>query len=209
MTWCRCPSAVEWWLSDNGGDPCRPRPAALTAHAMRCRHPSATRSGGLTFLELVITMAIIFVLASIAMPLSRMNATRNNELELRQTLRVMRQTIDQFHTEWHRVGNQLIGPLCVENQITCKEVSSDFGYPVSLEVLLEVELSSEKAAVSGVDIRRYLRQIPTDPTTGMKEWRLRCYRDDPNASSWCGDDVYDVFSTSLDTALDGTPYREW
>lgn len=157
----------------------------------------------------MVTLAIIFVLASIALPLSKMNVKRGRELELRQQLRTMRQAIDLFHRDWNRVGPMLIGDLCKENQLTCKEVSSDFGYPVSLETLLEVKLTGEKATAGGLDIRRYLRRIPVDPMTQTAEWGLRCYRDDPDISSWCGDDVFDVYTTSEETAVDGTTYRSW
>ncbi len=163
----------------------------------------------MTLLELMVTLAIIFVLASIALPLSKMNVKRGREVELRQQLRMMRQAIDAFHRDWHRVGPQLLGDLCKENQLTCKEVSSDFGYPVSLEALLEVKLSGEKATVSDLDVRRYLRKVPVDPMTQSSEWGLRCYRDDPDSSSWCGDDVFDVYTSSEETALDGTPYQDW
>jgi general secretion pathway protein G len=170
--------------------------------------PSAA-SPGVTLLELVVTLAIITVLASIALPLAKMNAKRTRELDLRQQLRIVRQAIDQFHIDWNRAGPMLIGDLCKDNQLACKEVSGDFGYPVSLDVLLEVKLSGEKATVSGVDVRRYLRTIPIDPMTKSTEWGLRCYRDDPDANSWCGDDIFDLYTTSDEMALDGTDYRDW
>ena len=151
-------------------------------------------------MELVVTMAIFMVLASLAFPLSKMNSQRSRDIELRQQLRSMRLAIDQFHEDWNREGNAMLGPFCQENVLTCQDVSSDFGYPVSFEVLLEVELTGEKAVVSGVDVRRYLRQIPTDPMTKSQEWGLRCYRDDPDASSWCGDDIYDVYTTSSENS---------
>ena len=173
-------------------------------HRNRC-----AASPGVTLLELMVTLAIIFVLASIALPLAKMNAKRGRELELRHHLRTVRQAIDQFHRDWNRSGNMLIGDFCKDNPLTCKEVSSDFGYPTSLDVLLEVKLSGEKATVTGLDVRRYLRQIPVDPMIQSKEWGLRCYRDDPDVSSWCGDDLFDIYTTSPETALDGTPYRDW
>ncbi|MEW6325583.1 MAG: type II secretion system protein [Nitrospirota bacterium] len=163
----------------------------------------------MTLLELVVTMAIIFVLASVALPLVKMNATRGREIELRQQLRTMRQAIDEFHRDWNRAGPMLIGDFCKDNALTCKEVSSEFGYPVSLDVLLEVKLSGEKAVASGVDVRRYLRRVPIDPMTQSAEWGLRCYKDDPDASTWCGDDVFDVYTASDGTALDGTEYKSW
>jgi general secretion pathway protein G len=170
--------------------------------------PSAA-SPGVTLLELVVTLAIITVLASIALPLAKMNAKRTRELDLRQHLRMVRQAIDQFHIDWNRAGKVLIGDACKENVSTCMDVSSDFGYPESLEALLEVKLSGDKATVSSVDVRRYLRRIPIDPMTKGAEWGLRCYRDDPDANSWCGDDVFDLYTTSDEMALDGTDYRDW
>jgi general secretion pathway protein G len=164
---------------------------------------------GVTLLELMVTLAILLVLASVALPMVKMNSKRTRELELHQQLRVVRQAIDRFHFDWNRTSNQLVGPLCQANQLTCKEITSDFGYPKDLETLLEVKLSGLQATASKVDVIRYLRQIPIDPMTQSRDWARRCYRDDPDASSWCGDDVYDIHTTSEETALDGTTYKTW
>lgn len=164
---------------------------------------------GVTLIELMVTLAILLVLASIAMPMVKMNARRGRELELHQALRTIRQAIDQFHLDWNRTSNQLVGPLCRANQLTCKEITSDFGYPKDLDTLLEVKLSGLQATASKVDVKRYLRQIPIDPMTESRDWAKRCYRDDPDASSWCGDDVYDIHTTSEETAMDGTTYNTW
>jgi general secretion pathway protein G len=99
--------------------------------------------------------------------------------------------------------------MCKNNKLTCKDVTGVTGYPKTLETLLRVELSGEAANISGNTVKRYLRTIPTDPMTGETEWALRCYTDDPDETSWCGEDVFDVHSTSERTGLDGTPYREW
>jgi len=164
---------------------------------------------GVTFLELLATMTIIVILASVAMPLSKVTAKRAKEIELRQTLREVRRAIDQFKDDWNREGDRLIGPLCTANQLSCKEVSSVYGYPKSLETLLAVQLSGEASVIKGVTMKRYLRKIPTDPFTGESEWSLRCYTDDADTRSWCGEDVFDLHSTSDRTALDGTLYAEW
>lgn len=164
---------------------------------------------GVTLLELLITIAIIFILASIVTPLSRVTVKRGKELELRQHLRLMREAIDLFKKDWDREGDRLIGQVCQKNQLTCKEVSSIYGYPKSLETLLEVDLSGLEATVKGTTKRRYLRRIPVDPLTHSSEWGLRCYKDEPDVESWCGEDVYDVNSKSQETALDGTQYSEW
>jgi general secretion pathway protein G len=167
------------------------------------------KESGVTLLELMITLTIVMILASIAMPLSRLSATRTHEIELRQQLRLMRAAIDTFKLEWNRDGDVLLGSACVKNKLTCKEVTSVYGYPKSLEKLLGIKLSSEEATVRGTTTRRYLRNLPLDPLTGKADWIFRCYKDAPKASSWCGDDIYDVMTQSQDIALDGTKYRDW
>ncbi len=167
------------------------------------------KESGVTLLELLVTITIVMVLASIALPLSRVSTKRTHEIELRQHLRVMRAAIDTFKVEWNRDGDVLVGPLCLKNKLTCKDVTSSYGYPKSLDMLLGIKLTSEEAAIRGTTIRRYLRTLPLDPLTGKADWQLRCYKDAPNTSSWCGDDVYDVMTVSQDTALDGTKYRDW
>ena len=167
------------------------------------------RQSGVTLLELLVTLTILMVLASVALPLSRVSAKRSHEIELRQHLRIMRAAIDTFKLEWNRDGDMLIGTLCVKNKLSCRDVTSTYGYPKSLDALLGVKLSSEEATVRGTAIRRYLRNLPLDPMTGKADWQFRCYRDAPISTSWCGDDIYDVMTASKETALDGTKYRDW
>lgn len=167
------------------------------------------REGGVTLLELLVTMTIVMVLASVAFPLTRVSAKRSHEIELRQHLRIMRAAIDTFKLEWNRDGDALIGPLCVKNKLSCKDVTSVYGYPRSLQMLLGIKMTSEEATVRGTPMRRYLRSLPLDPMTGKADWQFRCYKDAPNTSSWCGDDVYDVMTASEETALDGSKYRDW
>lgn len=167
------------------------------------------KESGVTLLELLITITIIMVLASVAMPLSKVSGKRTKEIELRQELRTVRAAIDAFKLDWNREGDVLFGPLCVKNRLTCKEIAGVSGYPKSLNALLEVKLTGEEATVKGTTRRRYLRNVHVDPMTGKADWRLRCYADPSDASSWCGDDVYDLSSASPDAALDGTKYREW
>jgi len=164
---------------------------------------------GVTLLELLVTLTIVMILASVALPLSRVSMKRTHEIELRQHLRIMRAAIDTFKVEWNRDGDVLIGPLCVKNKLSCKDVTSIYGYPKSLDKLLGIKLTSEEATVRGTTVRRYLRSLPLDPLTGKADWQFRCYKDAPNATSWCGDDIYDVMTVSQETALDGTKYREW
>jgi general secretion pathway protein G len=167
------------------------------------------KEDGVTLLELLVTMTIVVILASVAMPLSRVSAKRAQEIELRQHLRAIRNAIDTFKLEWNRDGDILLGPVCVKNKLTCKDVTSPYGYPKSLDILLGVKLTGEEATVRGTTIRRYLRVMPVDPLTGKADWILRCYKDSPKPSSWCGEDVYDVMTQSEAAALDGTKYQDW
>ncbi len=167
------------------------------------------KQDGVTLLELLVTMTIVVILASIAMPLSKVSTKRSQEIELRQHLRTIRSAIDTFKLEWNRDGEMLLGPVCVKNKLTCKDVTSPYGYPKSLDVLLGVKLTGEEATVRGTTIRRYLRVMPLDPLTGKADWILRCYKDSPKPSSWCGEDVYDVMTQSEAAALDGTKYQDW
>jgi general secretion pathway protein G len=167
------------------------------------------RDAGVTFLELMATLSIVMILASVAMPLTKVSMKRTREIELRQALRSVRSAIDTFKTDWNREGDVLLGPLCVKNKLTCKDVTSQYGYPKSLTMLLGVTLTGEEAAVRGTTTKRYLRAIPLDPMTGKNDWQIRCYTDPPDGFSWCGSDVYDITTQSQDVALNGTKYREW
>jgi len=172
---------------------------------------------GVTLLELLVTVSIILVLASVALPLQKMTSKRTQELELRQKLREMRTAIDDFRRDWARDGDVMTGQLCVKNKATCKEVAGMAGHPKSLKTLLGVEFEvnaketdqSRNKNKDAKPFRRYLRRIPIDPLTGTAEWGLRCYKDPPDLQEWCGEDVFDVFPRSLDVALDGTRYRDW
>lgn len=152
---------------------------------------------GLTLLELIVTAAMILILASVAMPLSKMGERRTKEMELRQALREMRTAIDQFKEDWDakRISH-------AESDIANEET----GYPRRLEVLVKgapVPSSNEKK------VRRYLRRIPIDPFTHSNEWGIRCYEDDSDSLISCDRDVYDVYSRSEQVALDGTKYQTW
>jgi general secretion pathway protein G len=167
------------------------------------------KEDGLTLIEILVTMAIIVILASVAMPLSKLSTKRMQEIELRQQLRTIRGAIDLFKLEWNRDGDVLLGPVCIKNKLVCKDVAGQYGYPKSLEVLLGVKLTGEEATVRGTAMRRYLRVMPIDPLTGKSDWLLRCYKDRPKPTSWCGDDVYDVITQSEAVAFDGSKYQDW
>jgi general secretion pathway protein G len=154
-----------------------------------------TREGGYTFIELVIVTTILLILASAALPLAQVTAQRGREAELRRSLREMRTAIDRFKDAVDR------------GQIPTTELEpGSEGYPPNLETLVEGVSAANDA--SGRQLK-FLRRIPIDPMTGTAEWGLRSYTDDPDSTSWGGRSVYDVYSTSDGTALDGTRYREW
>ena len=164
--------------------------AASSVDSLPCRrrlHPAA----GMTLLELIIATSILVVLASAAMPLARVTIMRSKESELHYDLRQMRDAIDRYKDAADR------GLI---------QVSQDsFGYPPDLETLVAgVTLST-----SGDKKIRFLRQIPTDPMTGKTEWGLRGAQDAPDATSWGGKNVFEVYSRSQGTALNGTKYADW
>lgn len=154
---------------------------------VRARGPQA----GFTLIELVITTAILLILASVALPIARVSVQRTKEAELRRDLLQMRNAIDRYKD------------LADKNQIRVKAGTD--GYPPDLETLVA---GVPLAGKPGERIR-FLRKIPVDPMTGQKNWGMRCAQDEPDSTSWCGDDVFDVFSQSTGTGLDGTKYSSW
>jgi general secretion pathway protein G len=155
---------------------------------------AAERSRGVTYLELIATATIMLILASAILPLGRVAVQRQRELELRRELRTMRRAIDQYK---QAVDQGQIGGTDVK-------LGSE-GYPESLETLVK-----GVRRVGTVDRKlKFLRRIPVDPMTGAAEWGLRCYQDDPDSTSWCGDNVWDVYSKSTAKGLDGTTYNTW
>jgi len=146
---------------------------------------------GMTLLELIIAASILLILASAALPVFRFTVVRQKETELRRELREIRNAIDRYKDYADR------------NLIRVKAGSE--GYPPDLETLVNgVRLSA------GDDSKmRFLRRIPIDPMTGRAEWGLRSVQDDSDSSSWGGQNVFDVYSKSQATALDGSRYYEW
>jgi general secretion pathway protein G len=151
-------------------------------------------SRGVTYLELVATAAIVMILASAIMPLARVTYTRQKEIELRRVLREIRTAVDRYHLA---VEQGAIGGTDVK-------VGSE-GYPPDLEVLVK-----GVNRVGAIDKKlKFLRRIPVDPMTGTADWGRRCYQDEPESTSWCGQNVWDVYSKNTGKALDGTQYNSW
>ncbi len=148
------------------------------------------RSRGFTLAELAMVCALLAILAAVALPTGRFMARREQEAELRLALRQMRNAID----EHKRLSDQ--GMIQVE--------LGTEGYPAELEIMVE-----GVSIVGQTTKRRFLRRIPVDPMTGKAEWGMRSYQDEPDSWSWGGENVYDVYSLSEATALDGTKYKDW
>jgi general secretion pathway protein G len=157
-----------------------------------------TRLAGFTLVELLVTLVILSILASVALPYAEITVRREKEFELRRELREIRTAIDAFHEDW------LAGRISRTDR-----AASDDGYPKTLEVLVA---GVDRGQANGGK-RRYLRSIPADPlqpaVVGAAPWALLGYQDDPDALNWGGKDVYDIHSLSEGTAVDGTMYRDW
>ncbi len=167
----------------------------ITKHARWNSQTFLRGTRGYTFVELLVVSAIIMILASAAMPLARVTATRQREMELRVALREIRTAIDKFKD------------AADAQQISALEIKAGSeGYPADLDTLVEgVAVPND---VTGRKLK-FLRRIPIDPMTKGTEWALRSYQDDPDATHWGGQNVFDVRTTFDGTALDGTKYRDW
>ena len=154
-----------------------------------------TAADGYTLIEVIIVSAIVMVLASAVLPLTKVTIQRQREVELRRTLRELRTAIDKFKDA---VDQGLVATTELE--------PGSEGYPPDLQTLVDGVPAANDA--SGRKLK-YLRRIPIDPMTNSTEWGLRSYQDKPDATSWGGKNVFDVYTTSTGTALDGTKYRDW
>ncbi|HEU5250133.1 MAG TPA: type II secretion system protein [Thermoanaerobaculia bacterium] len=159
-----------------------------------CRLPSpvSRRDSGFTMVEMAIVAAMITILAAMAIPVTRYTVKRQNELELRYQLRLMRNAIDKYK-QYSEAGVIPLAGLETE------------GYPPELEIL-----------VDGVDLigqvnkkMKFLRRIPVDPMTKKADWGYRSFQDEKDSFAWGGQNVYDVYSLSTGRAIDGTYYKDW
>ena len=158
---------------------------------------SVMNKNGLTLIEVLITVTILAILASVVVPLSQMTVKREKELELRRSLRVIRVAIDDYKRVWD------------EGKI--KKSVDESGYPPDLETLVE---GVEDASSPERKTIRFLRRVPRDPMNPdtsippEETWGLRSYESDPDSPSE-GKDVFDVYSLSEGIAMDGTSYDSW
>ncbi len=158
---------------------------------MLATRTSKSAATGFSLIEMIVTMTIVAIIAGLAVPLARNAIIRQREVELRRALREIRVAIDRYK-EASDLG--LI-------QVTL----GTEGYPESLELLVE-----GVDQIGTVDRQiKFLRRLPVDPMTDSTQWGLRAYGDDPESTSWGGENVFDVYTRSPATAMDGTSYREW
>lgn len=143
---------------------------------------------GMTLIELIIVVTIVGILATAALPVAKFEVKRQKERELRRDLWEMRDAIDRYKDAADRGAIQI--------------KADSNGYPPDLQTL-----------VDGVDVQdkkvRFLRAIPTDPMTNSTDWGLRSNQDDADSDAWGGQNVFDVYTKSYGTALDGTKYNTW
>lgn len=152
---------------------------------------------GFTLVELIVAFSILLILTTMAVPMARFQVRREREKELRRDLREMRAAIDKYKD------------FCDSGKIQAASQEA-YCYPVSLEVLADgVPLNNTVAGLNQTGKMRFLRRIPKDPMTGDTDWGKRSMQDEPTSTSWGGQNVFDVYSKSLDKATDGTPYSEW
>jgi len=155
------------------------------------RRPISRAAHGLTLIELLVSISVLGVLAAVAMPLVQVSVTRTRELELRRTVRKVREGIDLFKAEYDRA------------RTNARDARSDFkkrvsvdrtGYPLTLDELVETKI---------------LRRIPRDPMNPEGKWIIRSFSDNTDSTLSDGKDVYDIRSASKAVALDGTTYDTW
>jgi general secretion pathway protein G len=144
---------------------------------------------GFTLVELIVAATILSILTMMALPLARLTIQREKEKRLRHALWEMRDAIDRYKDAGDRAAFQI--------------KADSFGYPPDLETLVK------GVEGAGAKKMRFLRSIPVDPMTNSKEWGLRSMQDDPDSDSWGGQNVFDVYTKSEGTGLDGTKYKDW
>jgi len=168
------------------------------------------RKKGFTFIEMLVTLTILAILAAAILPIAKTAVKREKEIELRRNLRLIRESIDAYKK------------LADEKMIEVEEDSE--GYPPDLETLVKgVEVKADQAQAQSQPLMgrpaaksspekkivKFLRRIPRDPMTNSTEWGLRSYQDEPDDDDWGGENVFDIYTKSPGTALDGTKYRDW
>jgi general secretion pathway protein G len=151
---------------------------------------------GVTLVELLAVTAIVLVLAGVAVPVARNAVKRHREIELRRSLREIREAIDRFQADVQRIPSM---------RQTEMNATNEEGYPEKIEWLYE---GYDIGDAKGTKLK-YLRRLPRDPITGKAEWTTRSSRDQPGSAFTDGINIFDVRSKSAAVALDGTKYSTW
>ncbi len=172
--------------------------------------PPVNNRRGLSLIELIVTVVILSILGLLVLPLTQMTTKRIRELELRRNLREIRTALDEYKKNYDDAVKLGKRPSVVLDES---------GFPKTLELLVEGE--SDPTDPKGERKKKFLRRIPPDPfhqpkmQDGVKSkdakdmWGLRSYRDKVDSTLWGGEDVFDVYSLSEETAIDGTKYKDW
>jgi general secretion pathway protein G len=150
----------------------------------------------MSLVELIVAFTILLALTSMAVPLARSRVRRNKERDLRAALIEMRAAIDKYKdlADANKLGTQDLGGV------------DAFNYPKNLQVLVD----GVKGTGAAADVKiKFLRRIPLDPMTNSRDWGMHSMQDDPKTTGWGGQNVFDVYTRSLDKAADGTPYADW
>ena len=147
---------------------------------------------GLTLVELIVAFTILAMLTTMALPLTRYKVRRDRERELRHSLDQIRKAIDDYKD------------AALSGKIQVKLGTE--GYPESLEQLVEGVNLAQSAESKKI---KFLRRIPKDPMTNSYDWGKHSMQDDPGSQSWGGQNVFDVYTKSTETARDGTKYSDW
>jgi len=156
----------------------------------------SVKRSAFTLIEMLVTLTILAILAAAVLPLAKNTVKREKEIELRRNLRIIREAIDAYKK------------LVDEKKLTVESESE--GYPPDLETLVNgVKVQVIEEGKETIRIVKFLRRIPKDPMIDSYDWGLRSYQDDSDSNVWGGENVYDVYTKSPGTALDGTKYSKW
>lgn len=160
-------------------------------------HRRRSQQAGFSLIELIVAFTILLILTTMAVPMARYQVRRQRENALRRDLDEMRSAIDKYKD------------YCDQGKVQAGDPET-YCYPKSLESLVDgVQLANTLSGNGQSGKLRFLRRIPKDPMTGDTDWGKRSMQDEPDSSSWGGQNIFDIYSKSMDKASDGTPYSEW